>query len=90
MLNRQAQIAGRDFVLYGGMGFTQPEFRSKKLSFNLLLEFNAWAKRNNGIIGFMVSVSNAQGGDLGCLVCLLELPVSLAQTVIWERAVKVS
>ena len=35
-------------------------------------------------------VSNVQGGDLGCLVCLLELPVCLAQRVIWERAVKVS
>ena len=35
-------------------------------------------------------VSNNQGGDLGCSVCLLELPVSLAQMVVWERAVKVS
>ena len=34
-------------------------------------------------------VSNAQGGDLGFLVCLLELPVSLAQTVILGGAVKV-
>ena len=30
-----------------------------------------------------------QGGDLGCSVCLLELPVCLAQGVIWERVVKV-
>ena len=34
-----------------------------------------------------------EGGEAnaqGCSVCLLELTVSLAQTVIWERAVKVS
>ena len=36
------------------------------------------------------TVLNTQGGDLGCSVCLLELLVSLAQTVIWERVVKVS
>ena len=36
------------------------------------------------------TVLNTQGGDLGCSVCLLELLVSLAQMVIWERAVKVS
>ena len=35
-------------------------------------------------------VSNVQDGDLGCSRCLLELPVCLAQGVIWERAVKVS
>ena len=40
--------------------------------------------------GNLNGVSNAQGGDLGCSVCLLELPVSLAQTMIWDRAVKVS
>ena len=34
-------------------------------------------------------VSNAQSADLGWSECLLELPVSLAQTVIWERAVKI-
>ena len=31
---------------------------------------------------------NTQGVDLGCSVGLLELPVYLAQWVIWERAVK--
>ena len=35
-------------------------------------------------------VLNAPCGDLGFSVCLVELPVSLAQLVIWERAVKVS
>ena len=34
-------------------------------------------------------VLNAQGGDLGCSVGLLELPVCLTQGVIWERVVKV-
>ena len=37
--------------------------------------------------GLYIAVWNAQGGDLGCSVCLLELQVGLAQTVIWERAV---
>ena len=37
----------------------------------------------------LLPVLNAKGGDLCCSVCLLELLVSLAQTVIWEGAVKV-
>ena len=39
---------------------------------------------------FYLTVLNIQGSDLGCSVCLLELPVCLAQGVIWERAEKVS
>ena len=50
-----ASLPGRDFILYGGMGYTEPEHRAKKLAMNLLKVSNDWVRQNNGILGFMVS-----------------------------------
>jgi hypothetical protein len=54
MLHHQAQVSGRNFVFYGGMGYTEPAYRTNKLAFNLLKNAHDWSMENSGILGFVV------------------------------------
>jgi hypothetical protein len=58
MFHREAQKLGKEFVLYGGMSFAQPEFRTKNLAASVIRSANSWAEQNNGIYAFVVSLNN--------------------------------